>query len=927
MTTNDTWLRTSLRRLRAARRIFVIGNGGGGKTTLSRRIGAALRLPVVHVDSVQFLPGWKRRGEAECDAHLQRVAESDAWVIDGFGSRASISRRAHAADLVVFADLPLWQHYAWAARRQLRARTAPRAELPDDCPEDSAAHTWWLARTLWRVHRTFRPWFLGVLAQLPEERVLRVRSGRRMMKLVRALSASLLLCTQMAVLGNAQVEADGATTAHWSACSDAIEWFARADTPDTEAELMQLVMGGGLVAHSEAWIEHAMASVPPVSAWLEQARATRRPVLWWVTAVEGQHMILPHLLDRYLDIGVFAAPELAALVERRFVAVKCPAGGTLAARFGLTTPAFLQPGLLVLSADGEVLAKLDRCAVFQPEPYAAFLRDVLAGLDDASHSDAFERARAAWTERAGQGDAIAFAREAMLDGDLATAEVALRRVLESSPNDPEATFGLARLAVVRQHEDEATRLLDSLDLEHAAPDRIQAVSLERGKIAQGLGRIDAAAEHFERARSAGGAHTTEAGYRLGATLYATRRENEAVAAWRRAVESDPASIWSARSAAYVAIGTDGLRGEGPLTRGMESLAWSEPLSARDGSRWRRDADDVDDLVARAVAFLLTQQRSSGAWLGSRWAGGGEAAPDDAVGEGPGLFSNIHTAISALTCAALLECNGRVGVSSEAVARALADGERYLLRDDLVVRGDTTAWVYADGFRLLYFARRYPDPDARPAAVRDGMQSWIDELLMQQDETGGSFRHFSYTSTFVTAMVLLGLDEARAAGFDVPDFVYERCADVLEGARDGERGLFGYLLDAPGVNRSPAGAACRQPLCVLALLRCGRTDQADVVAALETFCANYDAFVEPPRKSNFHMTTVGGSAGYFFFHDFLAASMALADCGDRRKEFAARLKQFLLELPEVDGTFLDSGFSYGKSYSTAAALLSLVEIER
>jgi len=48
--------------LRAANRIMVIGNSGGGKTTLSLQIAARFDLEYLSLDrDVRWLPGWKVR--------------------------------------------------------------------------------------------------------------------------------------------------------------------------------------------------------------------------------------------------------------------------------------------------------------------------------------------------------------------------------------------------------------------------------------------------------------------------------------------------------------------------------------------------------------------------------------------------------------------------------------------------------------------------------------------------------------------------------------------------------------------------------------------------------------------------------------------------------------------------------------------------
>lgn len=158
-------------------RVALIGNAGGGKTTLARLLGDALNLPVHHVDNIQYQPGWRRTPLDECDLKLDELASSQRWVIDGFGSRAVMERRLRAADTVIFVDFPLRVHYLWACRRQWRSRLRQRAELPDNCPEFTLKYTWKLAKVMWQVHRDYRPWFLALIDSLPSEvRVLHIRS-------------------------------------------------------------------------------------------------------------------------------------------------------------------------------------------------------------------------------------------------------------------------------------------------------------------------------------------------------------------------------------------------------------------------------------------------------------------------------------------------------------------------------------------------------------------------------------------------------------------------------------------------------------------------------------------------------------------------------------------------------------------------------
>ncbi len=144
-------------------RVAIIGNAGGGKSTLAGKLGKALDAPVTHVDSVQYQSGWERTDTAECDRILDAAAAQASWVIDGFGSDYLIEQRIQLADTVVLIDFPLWRHYWWAGKRQWAARQGQRSELPENCPEFSFAHTRKLFGIMWLVHRDYTPWFRKLL--------------------------------------------------------------------------------------------------------------------------------------------------------------------------------------------------------------------------------------------------------------------------------------------------------------------------------------------------------------------------------------------------------------------------------------------------------------------------------------------------------------------------------------------------------------------------------------------------------------------------------------------------------------------------------------------------------------------------------------------------------------------------------------------
>ena len=61
-------------------RIAIIGNAGGGKTTLARTLATSLDLPLVHVDAVQYRPWFQRLlAEKRRDGRVVVIRDPREW--------------------------------------------------------------------------------------------------------------------------------------------------------------------------------------------------------------------------------------------------------------------------------------------------------------------------------------------------------------------------------------------------------------------------------------------------------------------------------------------------------------------------------------------------------------------------------------------------------------------------------------------------------------------------------------------------------------------------------------------------------------------------------------------------------------------------------------------------------------------------------
>jgi adenylate kinase family enzyme len=146
-------------------KIAIIGNGGGGKTTLAKLLATKYSLPLTHVDSIQYLAGMKVRPKEETSKILNKLAEQDRWLIDGFGTMEVMEKRFHLADKIIFVDFPLWRHYWWCTKRQIKSFWEPRIELPVGCEEATISHTINLYKILWRVHTQIKPKLVKLFSQ------------------------------------------------------------------------------------------------------------------------------------------------------------------------------------------------------------------------------------------------------------------------------------------------------------------------------------------------------------------------------------------------------------------------------------------------------------------------------------------------------------------------------------------------------------------------------------------------------------------------------------------------------------------------------------------------------------------------------------------------------------------------------------------
>ncbi len=169
--------------LNRAKRVCVIGSSGGGKSTLSQKLAAALGLAYISLDrDVRWLPGWQERSRDEQRVRLSALVAGEAWIIDGSGS-SSFDLRLPRTNLIIWLRLPRWKCLLGVAKRVARYKGTVRPDMAEGCPEPLPDREF--LSYIWHFERRFAPRIIQEIekhgANVP---VVTLKSHREMARLL-----------------------------------------------------------------------------------------------------------------------------------------------------------------------------------------------------------------------------------------------------------------------------------------------------------------------------------------------------------------------------------------------------------------------------------------------------------------------------------------------------------------------------------------------------------------------------------------------------------------------------------------------------------------------------------------------------------------------------------------------------------------------
>lgn len=158
-------------------KIIVIGCGGAGKSTFSRKLSNKLDIPVYHLDKLFWNKGWIETLQKEFNKKIKEVISKDKWIIDGNYIK-TIDIRAKDADTIIFINMPTYICLYRIFKRRFMYRGKSRPDMADGCPEgiDIEFFKWVLS-----YNKKIRPEILKKLSLYKEKNIV-VLNGRKEVK-------------------------------------------------------------------------------------------------------------------------------------------------------------------------------------------------------------------------------------------------------------------------------------------------------------------------------------------------------------------------------------------------------------------------------------------------------------------------------------------------------------------------------------------------------------------------------------------------------------------------------------------------------------------------------------------------------------------------------------------------------------------------
>ena len=166
------------------KRILIIGNSGGGKSTMAAKMAQILDLPLIHLDTHFWQPGWTEPPDEEWHEIVKSLISREKWIMDGNFS-GTLTIRAERADTIILLDMPRYVNMTGIFRRVIKYYGKRRPDLPDGCPEK---FDWQFTKWVWNFKKNSRPKMMAKLEPFRSSKnIITLKSRKEVNKFVENL--------------------------------------------------------------------------------------------------------------------------------------------------------------------------------------------------------------------------------------------------------------------------------------------------------------------------------------------------------------------------------------------------------------------------------------------------------------------------------------------------------------------------------------------------------------------------------------------------------------------------------------------------------------------------------------------------------------------------------------------------------------------
>ncbi|TSB45485.1 topology modulation protein [Alkalicoccobacillus porphyridii] len=161
------------------KRIMVIGSSAGaGKSTFARSLSKQLDIPVYHLDTLYWKPGWVEEDKEAFRSKQEGIVQADNWIIEGNYS-STFYIRVNRADTIISVHQPLWLCLYRVFKRRVMYHGKSRPDLTHGCNEKiDMAFLLFILKT-YRSRKKKHKELIHTFKQANQERSVYVLSGTK----------------------------------------------------------------------------------------------------------------------------------------------------------------------------------------------------------------------------------------------------------------------------------------------------------------------------------------------------------------------------------------------------------------------------------------------------------------------------------------------------------------------------------------------------------------------------------------------------------------------------------------------------------------------------------------------------------------------------------------------------------------------------